>query len=118
MAQNPLKSAIMRALSFAVPIALAACGPNALAPDPIGKASVFCGVAREEQTVWRPGCATRGNIAALAENPDDLFLARQESPRDAMRRDAVISAYAQSRSAPSAPTAGAESSTGGAGLQR
>lgn len=43
---------------------------------------------------WRPGCATHRNMAAMAADPDDLTRARAESPRDAMRRDAVIAAYA------------------------
>jgi type IV pilus biogenesis protein CpaD/CtpE len=54
---------------------------------------------------WRPGCATRRNIAALAAHSDDLDHPRQEAPRDAMRRDAVFSRYAQRQNAPSAPGA-------------
>jgi type IV pilus biogenesis protein CpaD/CtpE len=63
-----------------------------------------CDSQSQPDSDWRPGCATRRNLAALAENPRDLERPRQEAPRDAMRRDAVISQYGQSRGmAPAAP---------------
>jgi type IV pilus biogenesis protein CpaD/CtpE len=57
----------------------------------------------EPGTRWQVGCATAQNFAALAEDPVDLRRARQEGPRDAVRRDAVLNDYAQSRSASAAP---------------
>jgi type IV pilus biogenesis protein CpaD/CtpE len=48
---------------------------------------------------WRPGCATHRNMVAVAADPRDLRRARAEAPRDAMRRDAVIAAYAGKRAA-------------------
>lgn len=65
--------------ALAVPALLAGCGGG------------------EADAEWRPGAVTRGNIAALAANPDDLYLPRREAPRDAVRRDAVIGQYAQRR---------------------
>lgn len=62
----------------------------------------------EADPEWRPGAATRGNIAALAANPDDLYLPRREAPRDAVRRDAVIGHYGQRRTDASAGDAGAK----------
>ncbi len=77
-----------------------------------------CEAEHAAKEAWRPGCATHRNLAAMAARPDDLYLARPEAPRDAMRRDAVIGNYAKSRvsaadpavtTAPAAPSSGAGS---------
>lgn len=72
---------------------LAGCGGGSLAQDPFGDAAALC---RDEQQEWLPGCATNRNIAAVAERPRDLDTPRAESPRDSMRRDALISGYLKS----------------------
>jgi type IV pilus biogenesis protein CpaD/CtpE len=77
-------------VALAAPVLLAGCGGG------------------EADAEWRPGAATRGNIAALAANPDDLYLPRREAPRDAVRRDAVIGHYAQRRADAPAGEAGAK----------
>jgi hypothetical protein len=76
-----------------------------------------CEAEHAAKEAWRPGCATHRNLAAMAARPDDLFVARPEAPRDAMRRDAVIGNYAQSSksAAGSAGTPGAASPSSGAG---
>ncbi len=76
-----------------------------------------CEAEHAAKEAWRPGCATHRNLAAMAARPDDLYLARPEAPRDAMRRDAVIGNYARSSSAagsgvttaPAVPSSGAGS---------
>lgn len=42
---------------------------------------------------WQFSATTERNIAMLADNPADLDRPRRETPRDAMQRDAVLSAY-------------------------
>ena len=81
---------VRAALALIALLPLAACGPGALTPDPFGDAAAGCG---DRPGAWRPGCATRRNIAALAEKPGDLDAPRGEAPRDSMRRDALISGY-------------------------
>ncbi len=83
----------LRIIALAMPALLAGCG------SPVGG---------EADAEWRAGAVTRRNIAALAENPDDLYLPRREAPRDAVRRDAVIGQYAQRRANASAGDAGAK----------
>jgi Pilus biogenesis CpaD protein (pilus_cpaD) len=39
------------------------------------------------------GCATERNIAAVLDRPADLAAPRREGPRDALRREADLSAY-------------------------
>jgi hypothetical protein len=78
------------ALALIALLPLAACGAGSLAQDPFGDATVECG---DDYGAWRPGCATKRNIAAQAEHPADLHTPRGESPRDSMRRDALISGY-------------------------
>jgi hypothetical protein len=53
----------------------------------------------------------------MAARPDDLYLARPEGERDAMRRDAVIGNYAKSSNSAAGPTGtpGAASPSSGAG---
>jgi type IV pilus biogenesis protein CpaD/CtpE len=52
----------------------------------------------------RLGCATAHNIAAMVDRPADLALPRRERPRDAVRREAVLSAYRQDGLQSSKPT--------------
>jgi len=77
-----------------------------------------CSSAQREDDPWRPGCATHRNIAAMAENPDDLYVSRRSAPRDAMRRDAVLGAYMRNRSSAPQATAGATSASGAAGSEQ
>lgn len=74
-------------------LSLTGCGTDSFSRDPFGDAPARCGEDRGE---WRPGCATMANIAAQADNHRDLDTPRREAPRDAMRRDALISGYARS----------------------
>ena len=94
------------ALALIALLPLAACGTDGLARDPFGDAASSCGESRAGQEAWLPGCATKRNIAALAEHPGDLDTPRGEAPRDSMRRDAVISGYARSSASgePRAPS--------------
>ena len=39
------------------------------------------------------GCATERNIAAMIDRPADLVTPRRDKPRDALRREAVLSAW-------------------------
>jgi type IV pilus biogenesis protein CpaD/CtpE len=98
------KAVIIRVLTIPALAMLTGCSA---AEQPLERLSAAtpCETASQPDSDWRPGCATRRNLAALAENPRDLERPRQETPRDAMRRDAVISQYGQSRS--TAPTAAA-----------
>ena len=99
------------ALALALLLPLAACGAGTLSQDPFGDAGAGCG---DEHRAWRPGCATRRNIAALAEHPRDLDKPRGEGPRDSMRRDALISGYTGS-SAGAEPRAPAQAATASGG---
>jgi hypothetical protein len=96
MAQN-----IIRALALVTVAALWGCGRD-FAGDPFGDAGERCG---GPQSAWKPGCATARNIAAQAENPADLATPRVEGPRDAMRRDALLSGYVRSSAGSEPPRA-------------
>jgi hypothetical protein len=50
-------------------------------------------VPEPSQPDWPFGAATGHNIATLAENPHDLSQPREETARDATRRDAALSIY-------------------------
>ncbi len=91
------------AVGGAALLTLAGCGSETITGDPFEEVVPSCGPLDAPDQPWRAGCATRRNLAALAANPQDLYLARRETPRDAMRRDAVISNYAQSRAGASSP---------------
>jgi type IV pilus biogenesis protein CpaD/CtpE len=39
------------------------------------------------------GCTTEHNIAAVVDRPADLVTPRKDKPRDAVRRDGVLSAW-------------------------
>ncbi len=97
------------AAGLAVVLALTGCGGGSVLGEPFGEAAPSCSRVTTLDEDWRAGCATRRNLAALAANPDDLYLARRETPRDAMRRDAVINNYAQSRANAAPQAAGAAS---------
>ena len=98
------------AAGLAAVLALTGCGSGSVLGEPFGEAAPSCGPGSPTlDEDWRAGCATRRNLAALAANPDDLYLARRETPRDAMRRDAVINNYAQSRANASPQAAGTAS---------
>jgi pilus assembly protein CpaD len=72
-------------------VVLAGCGggpfdePAVLQPDFVALAPDAC--------ADRLGCATDRNIAAMLDRPADLAMARRARPRDAIRREVVISAY-------------------------
>ncbi len=76
---------------------LTGCGGGLVSSDLTSPEALQCSVGHQAATDWRPGCATRRNLVAIAENPDDLFIPRSETPRDAMRRDVVIGGYMESR---------------------
>jgi hypothetical protein len=85
-----------RAALLPVLLALGGCGGSFVGSD-LGLAGAGC-THPQERDGWRPGCATHRNMAAMAADPKDLTRARAEAPSDAMRRDAVIAAYAGKRS--------------------
>ena len=93
-AEKPL-SGFRIALMLIALTPLAGCSGDPLAQDPFGDAAAGCG---DDPRIWLPGCATRRNIAALADNPADLDRPRREGARDAMRRDALFSGYTRSSS--------------------
>ena len=91
--KRPIKTRLALVLTALLP--LAGCGGDPLAQDPFGDAAAECG---DDPRIWLPGCATRRNIAALADNPADLDRPRREGARDSMRRDALFSGYNRSSS--------------------
>jgi hypothetical protein len=91
------------AAALAAMAALAGCGDGFPDRDLLSAAAPLCSPAQQSAETWRPGCATRRNLAAIAAYPEDLYIARREGPRDAMRRDAVIAGYMQSRASTPAP---------------
>lgn len=105
------RGALRAALALIALLPLASCGADSLARDPFGDAAAGCG---GHQGAWLPGCATKRNIAALAEHPGDLDTPRGEAPRDSMRRDAVISGYTRSSASgePRAPSQAVPASGG------
>jgi type IV pilus biogenesis protein CpaD/CtpE len=98
-------------------IALGGCASADTEADFHHTAPHSCEAEHAAKEAWRPGCATHRNLAAMAARPDDLYLARPEAPRDAMRRDAVIGNYAQSSNSAAGPAGppGAASPSSGAG---
>ena len=103
------------AAAFAAMAALAGCGGGFPDPDLLSAPAPLCSPAQQSAESWRPGCATRRNLAEIAAYPEDLYLARREGPRDAMRRDAVIAGYAQSRASTAAPAPSAIGPASGTG---
>jgi hypothetical protein len=105
---------VARAIAaIALPAFLSACADSFVEKD-VGPAPLSCENESREAHRWRPGCATHRNIVAAMADPADLYLARRESPRDAVRRDGVISSYAQSRgAAKAAPTSAGPASDRG-----
>jgi Pilus biogenesis CpaD protein (pilus_cpaD) len=103
------------AAAFAAMAVLAGCGGRFPDPDLLSAPAPLCSAAQQSAETWRPGCATRRNLAAIAAYPEDLYIARREGPRDAMRRDAVIAGYAQSRANTAAPAPSVIGPAGGTG---
>jgi hypothetical protein len=97
MMQNTDRSsrskAARAALALITLMPLASCNAGTFGLDPFADAAAECG---DRQRAWQPGCATKRNIAALADHPGDLDTPRGEAPRDSTRRDALISGYARS----------------------
>jgi hypothetical protein len=104
--------AVRIAATLATLSTLAGCGGSLVSSDLTSPDALPCSTGHPATTDWRPGCATRRNLVAIAENPDDLFIPRSETPRDAMRRDAVIGGYMQSR-ADVSPSSAAPASPAG-----
>ena len=50
------------------------------------------------------GCTTERNIAAMVDRPADLAAPRHDKPRDAVRRDTVITAWRAGGMEQQAPT--------------
>jgi hypothetical protein len=94
--QNRRRRVARAIAAIALPALLSACA-DSFVEKHVGPAPLSCENESREAHRWRPGCATHRNIVAAMADPADLYLARQESPRDAVRRDGVISSYAQSR---------------------
>jgi hypothetical protein len=82
-----------RAALLGAVLGLGGCGGSFVGGD-LGLAPGGCASHPQERDGWRPGCATHRNMLAMAADSKDLIRARAETPRDAMRRDAVIAAYA------------------------
>lgn len=117
MAGLAMRTVLLAAMSFA----LCACNGGAMFEENITYSSGHCqypaGIDEPCECASALGCVTKRNIAALAENPDDLSGPRQETPRDAMRRDKVLSGYFQSRSTSAAPSSVSAAQTGQPGIQ-
>jgi type IV pilus biogenesis protein CpaD/CtpE len=60
----------------------------------------------EESCAGRLGCVTDHNIAAMVDRPSDLTRPRKDRPGDALRREAVLSAWRGTPEAPRAPKPG------------
>jgi hypothetical protein len=102
-------------LALTALLPLTGCGTDSFSRDPFSDASARCGEDRGE---WRPGCATMANIAAQADNRRDLDTPRREAPRDAMRRDALISGYARSNAGDEPPRGASQAApTSGTGKE-
>jgi hypothetical protein len=97
-------------LALMAAAALGACGAD-FAHDPFGDGTEDCGGSLG---AWKPGYATARNLAAQAENPADLATPRAEGPRDAMRRDALLSGYVGSRAIGEPKASAQPPATGGA----
>ena len=87
---------------------LTACAGNLAGDDSLPAHRGAC--AAGAQSEWRPGCDTQRNLAALAEDPDDLHRPRPEGARDGARRDSALSDYLYRRAntlpnAPASPPA-------------
>jgi len=73
---------------------LAGCGGPGTDSRPVADAACHPPEKAQDYS-WGLGCATQRNLAVMAANPNDLILARRATPRDAMKRDAVIGSYAR-----------------------
>jgi pilus assembly protein CpaD len=80
--------------SASAPIVLSFTRYEAIAPDcrPLWEQNL---AQNRHQAHESFGCATAANLAAMIEQPGDLLAPREESPRDAARRAAVLEAYRQ-----------------------
>jgi hypothetical protein len=56
----------------------------------------YCGDVKTADTPWAAGCASRHNLAVLAEERDDLILPREEEPRTLTEHDRIWDGYGQS----------------------
>jgi type IV pilus biogenesis protein CpaD/CtpE len=74
---------------------LAGCADEIAYPALLDGDEIGCGA-------WL-GCATQHNIAAVVDRPADLDVPRRERPRDAVRREAIISAWRGSGVDPQSP---------------
>lgn len=99
---------------------VAGCSADLVGDDPVAEQFGPCRPVIALDRQWRAGCATRHNLIALAEQPDDLYAPRPEAPRDSMYRDGIFQNHgrrnAPSQSQPTVRTVatGAQSNTGGA----
>lgn len=62
---------------------------------------------------WQPGVASAYNAALLADHPADFDRPRRETPRDAVRRGAVISSYRLGATGESATASGTSTQQSG-----
>ena len=76
---------------------LAGCDSELASPALFDTEPAGCGV--------QLGCATQHNIAAVVDRPADLVIPRKDKPRDAVRREAVLTAWRGSGLEPQAPPA-------------
>jgi type IV pilus biogenesis protein CpaD/CtpE len=84
-------------------LAAAALGCALLAGCADGPGAAALMDAGEESCAGRLGCVTDHNIAAMVDRPSDLARPRKDRPRDALRREAVLSAWRGTPHAPRAP---------------
>ncbi len=75
---------------------LAGCGDEPAPPSLLITEPAGCGA--------QLGCTTERNIAAMVDRPTDLATPRRDKPRDAVRRDAVITAWRSSGIEQQGPT--------------
>jgi type IV pilus biogenesis protein CpaD/CtpE len=79
----------MAGAMLAIAALLAGCGGDAGLAGLEEDAAMECGA--------RLGCASAHNLAVAAARPSDLVMPRREGPRDARRRDVLISAWRAER---------------------
>jgi type IV pilus biogenesis protein CpaD/CtpE len=92
-----MKIRVLTFLAAVIPV-LSGCADKFRLGDPLTDGGAPCREAMTADGPWRAGCATRRNMAAIAEEPGDLYIPRPETPRDAMRRDSLFRNYGRAGS--------------------
>lgn len=72
---------------------LTGCADEFRFNDLLADGNARCSQVSAADTPWLAGCATRHNLAMLAEDPDDLILPHPEAPRAPMGRDTLFDSH-------------------------